>query len=65
MNKKIWKTKTFWVGIASVAGGLALGLTGKLDWSQAVQLISTGLTGIFIRDGLITETDKQLKNKGD
>ena len=48
--KELMKSKTFWTGIASVIGGVALILTDKTE--DGMQLIATGLSVIFIRNGI-------------
>lgn len=54
--KELLKSKTFWTGIASILGGIALILTGKEE--VGMTLISTGLTGIFLRDGINKSASK-------
>ena len=48
--KALLKSKTAWTGIASIIGGVALILTDKQE--SGLALISTGLSAIFIRDGI-------------
>lgn len=48
--KELMKSRTFWTGIASVIGGIALIISDNQEAGMA--LISTGLTGIFLRDSI-------------
>lgn len=48
--KDLWKTKTFWGGLASTLTGVGLILTG--DVPQGMNLILTGIMSVFIRDGI-------------
>lgn len=48
--KELLKSKTFWTGIASVIGGVALILTGDKD--TGLQMVSAGLLAIFLRNGM-------------
>ena len=45
------KSKTFWAGLASIAGGVAIAINGDLE--AGFQLVTTGLIGIFIKDAII------------
>lgn len=44
MKEKLWRTKTFWGGIAAIATGVGLALTGD---------IPEGLNSILLGFGLI------------
>ena len=47
-----YRQKTTWVGVAAIvgaAGGLA---TGTLQAAAAIQMVVTGLIGIFLRQGV-------------
>ncbi len=48
--KDLWKTKTFWGGLAAIATGIGLICTG--DAPQGVNAIVNGLIAIFVRDGI-------------
>jgi hypothetical protein len=44
------KTKTFWGGLAAIATGIGLTLTGNVP--GGINAIVTGLLAILIRDGV-------------
>ncbi len=46
----LFKTKTFWGGLAAVLTGVGLVVAG--DVPQGINAIATGLLAIFVRDGL-------------
>jgi hypothetical protein len=48
--KELLKSKSFWLGVAGVAGGIALVVTGEMD--QGIAAIGAGLGMIFIRDAI-------------
>lgn len=48
--KELFSSKTFWIGIATVVAGIVLILNGKRE--DGIQLISTGLMAIFLRNGI-------------
>lgn len=52
--KRLWKTKTFWGGIASIATGIGLVWAG--DIPQGVTAIMFGIQSIFIRDAIAKAT---------
>lgn len=49
--KNLFKTKTFWAGLASIATGAGLLITG--DKTNGFILISQGLGQIFLRNALL------------
>lgn len=48
--KELLKSKTFWTGVASILSGVAMVLSDKQE--AGIQLILTGLTAIFLRNGI-------------
>jgi len=50
MNLTTFKTKTFWGGLAAIATGVGLILTG--DVPTGIQTIAGGVLAIFLRDGV-------------
>lgn len=46
---RIAKSKTFWTGVATIAGAGAAYATGGLASGEAVQLALNGLIAIFMR----------------
>lgn len=50
MNKKLFKSKTFWGGITGLCTGIGMVATG--DQTTGIQLIFTSIMGIFLRDGV-------------
>jgi hypothetical protein len=50
--KELLKSKTFWAGIAGIATGVGLVMSGD---KSGYNVIVTSLIGIFIRDALITK----------
>ena len=50
---KTLTTKTFWGGVASIATGVGLIVTGEVV--EGLQLIGTGIIAIFLRDA-VTKT---------
>ena len=54
LKASMLKTKTFWGGLAAIATGVSLIVTG--DVAGGVQLIGTGIVGIFIRDAITKVT---------
>ena len=53
---KIWKTKTFWGGVAAIATGVGIIVSG--DIPTGISTIATGVVAIFLRDGI-----KKIDNK--
>ena len=51
-NKPLWKSKTFWAGIAAIVTALGGALSGQMDVATAIQTAVPAVMGIFIRDGL-------------
>lgn len=49
--KNLFKTKTFWAGLASIATGAGLIITG--DKTNGLIFISQGLGQIFLRNALL------------
>ncbi|MCA1906506.1 MAG: hypothetical protein LDL11_07955 [Desulfarculus sp.] len=49
----LWRTKTFWTGLAAVLAALGAYLGGEADLAQAGQMALTGLVAIFLRAGLV------------
>jgi hypothetical protein len=52
----IFRTKTFWSAVAGMVVALGGFATGEVDLGTTIQTITTGLVGIFLRQGLITST---------
>lgn len=50
MQKETFKSKTFWGGIASVASGVGLIVTGEIP--EGINLIGIGIIAIFGRDAI-------------
>lgn len=50
--EKLAKSKTFWTGLATLAGSGAAYASGEIGAAEAVQLGVTGLIGIFLRMSL-------------
>jgi len=48
--KAVVKQKTFWAGLVSIVTGL--GMVFNDDVSNGVQLILTGVTAVFLRQGI-------------
>ena len=48
----MFKTKTFWGGLAAIATGAGLIATGNVP--QGINAIVSGLLAVFIRDGIRT-----------
>jgi hypothetical protein len=55
-------TKTFWAGVASIIAAVGGYFTGELTAAQALPIISTGIIGIFLRNGMANETKKVTDN---
>lgn len=57
------KTKTFWAGVAAIASGVGLILSGDLP--QGAVLIMGGINGIFMRHGIqkVGNTDLAQRTK--
>lgn len=51
-NKPWYQCKTIWVGIAALVAAAGGYFTGEMDLQIAIQTAITGLTGIFLRQGL-------------
>jgi len=51
-DKKLWKSKTFWVGLLTITIGVLQAIQGEL--TSGVGLSTLGVMNIFLR--LITET---------
>lgn len=49
--KNLFKTKTFWAGLASLVTGAGLIFTG--DKTNGILLISQGIGQIFLRNALL------------
>lgn len=56
-TKVFWKSKTFWVGVLQLLGGLATALAGELQTAGA--LSASGVATIVLR--LVTEQGVSLK----
>ncbi len=52
MQKEWYRSKTIWTGIGAVIGGIGAMVTGEMETAQGVQIILTGLIGIFLRQGM-------------
>jgi hypothetical protein len=46
------KQKTTWAGLAAIISGLGAYFTGELVLFEAMQIVFTGLIGIFLRQGI-------------
>ncbi len=55
-EKKLWKTKSFWGGLASIATGVGFCVAG--DYPGGFNMIAVGLMGIFVRHGIETTAKK-------
>lgn len=47
----LFKTKTFWGGLASVATGIGLIVAG--DFANGINAVASGILAIFVRDGIL------------
>jgi hypothetical protein len=47
------KSKTFWTGVAGVAGALGAYLSGEAGGVAALQMALTSLLAIFLRAGMV------------
>jgi hypothetical protein len=54
----LWRTKTFWTGLAAILAALGAYLSGEADLAQAGQMALTGLVAIFLRAGLVKLPDQ-------
>lgn len=54
MQKKIYQTKTFWTGLATVLAAAAGYYSGTMDTGTAIQTGLAGIMAICLRDGMIT-----------
>lgn len=52
MAKPLYKTKTFWAGLAGVLTGIGLIVSGET--SEGIVAILSGVSAIFLRDGIRT-----------
>ena len=52
MTNAMFKSKTFWTGVAAVVGAAGGFFTGGLSAVAAIQMGLTGLIGIFLRQGV-------------
>jgi hypothetical protein len=50
---KLYKTKTFWAGVATVIAAAAAYFTGEASMAQAAQMGATGLLAILLRSGVL------------
>lgn len=48
----LFRTKTFWTGLAGVIAGLGAFISGEASGAEALQVALTGLVAIFLRHGL-------------
>ncbi len=51
MMKGLIRTKTFWGGLAAIATGVGLILTG--DPANGINAVVSGFLAIFVRDGIL------------
>jgi len=49
-QKNLLRTKTFWGGLSSILAGVGLIVAGEIP--VGINLIATGLVGIFLRDSV-------------
>jgi hypothetical protein len=52
INKGLFKSKTFWTGVATVVGAVGGVVTGTLPWIEAAKIAIPAILAIFIRDGV-------------
>lgn len=52
LKNPLLQTKTFWAGLLSIIGGVFGLFTNQIDQSTSYQLISQGITAIFLRDAI-------------
>ena len=50
--KHLITTKTFWLGIGTIAGAIVAFTQGAVDTKELVQGIIAGMTMIFVREGI-------------
>ena len=55
--QNLLKTKTFWGGLAAIATGVGLILTG--DVPQGINAVVTGVLAILVRDGVRKINEQQ------
>lgn len=58
MTKKVWQSKTFWLGILIMAGGVAEFIAG-LPAGASIATITAGIISIVVR--FLTNTKVTLK----
>jgi hypothetical protein len=51
MNKDLFKTKTFWGGIAAIATGIGLIISGEVP--TGIMTIVGGVQSIFMREAIV------------
>lgn len=56
MSKKLLKSKTFWTGLTSVAGGIIICCTGNVP--AGIPAIIFGLNSIFTRNAIAKVEDQ-------
>ena len=54
-TKTIWRSKTFWTGVAGIIAAAGGFYAGEMSAGQAVQTGITCLIGIFLRSGMINQ----------
>jgi hypothetical protein len=52
MNPSLWKSKTFWTGVAAIVGSIGAWVTGEIGVTTALPTIVTAFIGIFLRDAI-------------
>ena len=61
MNAELLKSKTFWTALIGILTTVGAVLTGEMTWATAIMPILTALVGIFLKDGLLSQT-KEIKS---
>jgi len=51
-NKPMWKSKTFWTGIAGIIAGIGAYVVGEVTLSQFISIEIVPVALIFLRDAL-------------
>lgn len=56
--KELVKSKTFWTGISAIVAVIGSASQGVITWGAAVTPILVAAIGIFLKDGLISQTNQ-------
>ncbi len=57
------RSKTFWAAVTAIVGAAAGYFTGELTPSVAVQMVTTAVIGLFLRDGIARSQVVSLENQ--